>query len=119
MQVLEQAPQGFNEILFKAVDAALNETVGQSGAKALKFYLDSSLIVKNPDYYSQQLRKIFTGSEAGAQIVEKRITRNLSRLIAEKREPAKSASQPNYQPVSESMSFRDSIEACRSSYLQG
>lgn len=110
---------GFNEIVYRAVDSALNEMIGESGAKALKFYVDTSLIVKDPDYYSLQLRKIFNGSESGAQMLERRIAANLSKLVAERTDPKNVDQRNRARPdlAKESFNFRDSIEESRSSFL--
>jgi hypothetical protein len=105
--------EGFNGILLKAVDIALTETMGDSGGRALRFYLDPSVLLKDPELYSLQLRKIFSGSEAGAQMIEKRISTILTKLVLQRIGSGKIQETAD----KETQDFRTSIEECKKEFL--
>lgn len=67
----------FDSILLKAVDVALSNTLGGSGAYAVKFYVDTSAILKNPEAFQESLRKLFKGSEYGPKLLEQKIRESL------------------------------------------
>ena len=64
-----------------AVDSALVSTIGDSAATAIKFYLQISMITKDPEGFSRQLEKFFKGSEAGSRLIESKIKKNLATLM--------------------------------------
>lgn len=70
-------PVGKSQLL-KAIDAGLNEILGESGAKAVKFYLEPSLATTNIVEYTKSLRKIFT---AGAEVLERRMAAKLYEML--------------------------------------
>ncbi|MFI5421516.1 MAG: hypothetical protein ACHQ1H_11165 [Nitrososphaerales archaeon] len=72
---------GFNSLLMTAVDSALVSTMGESAAAAMKFYLQVSMITKDPDGFSRQLERFFKGSEAGSRLIESKIKKNLATLM--------------------------------------
>ncbi len=67
----------FDEILVRATDDALNTTVGGPVAKAIKFYMDLSLVSKDIDKFRWQLNKFV----AGSKLVEDKIIRNLAESL--------------------------------------
>lgn len=71
----------FDEILVQATDDALSSTVGVPIARAIKFYVDLSLISKDIDKFRLQLNK-FVG---GSKVVEDRIIRNLAESLDSER----------------------------------
>lgn len=67
----------FDEILVQATDSALNSTVGTPVARAIKFYMDLSLISKDIDKFRLQLNRFVSGSK----LVEDNIVRNLAESL--------------------------------------
>ena len=102
---------GFNSLLLQAVDAALISTLGESAAMAMKFYLEVSMITKDPDGFVRQLEKFFSGSEAGSRLIEGKIKRNLATLIMQ----AHSVSISEKELDNEDL--RQAIDSCRSEFL--
>lgn len=76
---------GFNSILFRAVDTALVESLGDSAAKAVKFYIQVPMIAKDTGAFRAQLRRLFSGSEAGSKLIEDRIMKSLQTLLNQSR----------------------------------
>jgi hypothetical protein len=72
---------GFNSILLRAVDNALVDTIGESAAKAVKFYVEVSVITKDPESFKAQLEKLFSGSDAGSKLIEEKIMETLASLL--------------------------------------
>lgn len=66
-------PVGRSQLL-KAVDEGLREVLGESGAKAVKFYVEPSIATTNIAQYTKSLRKLFA---AGAETLERRIAAKL------------------------------------------
>jgi hypothetical protein len=64
---------GFNSLLLKAVDSALADTMGESAAKAVKLYVEISVITKDPDQFKAGLEKLFSSSEVGSKLLEDKI----------------------------------------------
>ncbi len=56
--------------LLEAIDDSLNELLGKSAAKAVKFYVEPSIATTNITEYSRSLRKIFLD---GGKLLETRI----------------------------------------------
>jgi hypothetical protein len=67
----------FEEILVEATDNALVTVVGVPVARAIKFYMDLSLISKDIDKFRWQLNHFVSGS----RLVEDRIIRNLAESL--------------------------------------
>ena len=102
-------------MLMKAVDAALEEALGSSAAKALKFYVDTSQVARDPLGFSMQLRKIFSGSEEGAKLIEEKISISLVRIMAQFSKPV---NVPKIDKSSADIgSFESFINQCRSQFL--
>ena len=74
----------FDEILLRALDSALINALGESAAKAVKFYVDTSVIIKDPQVFEELLMKLFSGSNAGSRIIEENIRDSLLRLLEER-----------------------------------
>lgn len=110
-QTLQES--SFNSMLFRAVEIALSETVGDSAAKAIGFYVQASLIAKSPDGYSAQLREIFStsGSDDGPKMIEERIASTLSKLV-DGREIDVS------KFLGGGANFGELIEECKKNYLK-
>jgi len=72
----EQAREAtFEEFLSKAVDEALERAFDVSTAKAVRFYIDTSILSKNPDAYADSVRRMF--GKDGGEVVLKSITKNI------------------------------------------
>jgi hypothetical protein len=69
--------QEFDELLVEATDTALTSTVGEPIAKAIKFYVDLSLVSKDIDKFRWQLNKFV----AGSKMLENQIIRNLAESL--------------------------------------
>jgi hypothetical protein len=63
----------FSMVLLKAVDRALVESLGTTSAAVVKFYVDTTTIVKKPSAFLELLRRYFKGAENGPEILEKKI----------------------------------------------
>jgi hypothetical protein len=63
------------DFLSSAVDEALERAFDASTAKAFRFYIDTNILLKNPDAYADSVRRIF-GKEGG-EVVLKSITKNI------------------------------------------
>jgi len=66
----------------RAVDLALAGTLGQSGATAVKFYVDTSLIYEDPSLFEESLSRLFGSSSKGLGLIEERIRSNLQDILA-------------------------------------
>ena len=66
-------PVGRSQLL-KAIDEGLREVLGESGAKAVKFYVEPSIAITNIAQYVKSLRKIFV---AGEEMLERKIADKL------------------------------------------
>lgn len=75
--LLSSKNKGFDKILLEAVEKALVTILGESGATAIKFYADTSVIVRNPEEFQELLRKLFPGSDAASRLLEDKILRTL------------------------------------------
>jgi hypothetical protein len=73
----------FDSLLLRALDDALVETVGESGAVAVKFYIDTSSLRLDPQRFEESLGKMFGRSNAGQELIKKKIKRVLARLLEE------------------------------------
>jgi hypothetical protein len=98
----------FDSLLLKAVDQALVNTVGESGATVIKFYTDFSIIVRSPEKFQQSLRKLFEGSEYAPRLLEEKIRRALADLLKDCVDPV----QIRIEEWKEK-SFRNFILACK------
>jgi hypothetical protein len=96
----------FGRMLLDAVDISLLDTLGESGLAVVKFYIDTSLILIDPEKFQEALRSLFAGSDVAPKLVENRIQKNLADLVGQ-----------NYSivvPKEEwKKSFRQFILACR------
>ena len=81
--LLPNRGESFDSILLKAVDIALSGTLGASGAVAVKFYVDTSALLKNPEAFQESLRKLFKGSEYGPNLLEQKIKESLIGLLSQ------------------------------------
>jgi hypothetical protein len=99
---------GFDGILLRAVDRALFDTLGESGVAVIKFYVDTSLILNDPEKFQGALRNIFTGSEFAPMLFEDRIERYLADSLQQNR----SISIPTNE-WKEQKTFRQFILACK------
>lgn len=68
----------FEEILKEAIDLSLDEVFGKDTAKAVRFYVDTSIALKDISYYEKVLRGIFLD---GADLIIDKIGKNLSKRI--------------------------------------
>jgi len=102
---------GFNSLLLRAVDTGLVGTLGESAAKAVKFYIDVSAITKEPDDFKAQLDNLFSGSGAGSKLIEGRIRKALAEEMSEVRSISVS------QQSAESQSLSQFIENCKRQYI--
>jgi hypothetical protein len=92
----------FDELLVEATDTALTTTVGESVAKAIKFYMDLSLVSKDIDRFRRQLNKFVPGSK----LLENQIKRNL----------AESLDADRTLVISTDADLKDFVESCRAEY---
>lgn len=60
---------GFNAILRYSIHQGIESVVGSSTAKAIEFYLDSSIAGKDIETYTKALEKMF---DLGAKMIEDR-----------------------------------------------
>lgn len=97
----------FDEILLEATDSALTTTVGEPVARAIKFYVDLSLISKDIDKFRWQLGKFVGGSKLP---LEGRIIRNLAESL-----DAERALLVSPEKVIDLKTF---VENCRAEYSQ-
>ncbi len=102
---------GFNSLLLTAVDSALVSTIGDSAATAIKFYLQVSMITKDPDGFSRQLEKFFKGSEAGSKLIESKIKKNLATLMMQTHSVSVPTSNLDERALSQF------IDSCKSQFL--
>ena len=103
---------GFNSILLRAVDSALVGAIGDSAAKAIKFYVEVSVITQDPDTFKAQLENVFSGSEAGPKLIEDKIVQTLIALLNQTH--AVSVSIEKWQNAKD---LRDFINDCRKQFL--
>jgi len=68
----------FEEILREAVEEALREALGLSEARALKFYVDPSVIMENPAESYKVLERLFG---AKAKLIAESVRRRLCELL--------------------------------------
>ncbi len=71
----------FDSLVHEAVDTALVNVLGASGAAAVKFYVDTSLIYDDPEGFSNSLGNFFGSSQQGMSLLEKRIVDSLVDLL--------------------------------------
>jgi len=102
---------GFNSMLMKSVDIALTAALGDSAAKAVKFYVDVSTITKEPDTFKKQLDKLFSASGAGSQLIEVKIMESMALLLKQSR----SISVPTGNL--ETQDLKRFIEKCKRQFL--
>src|ERR1700730_950281 len=102
---------GFNSLLLRAVDSALVSTIGESAAIAMKFYLQIPIITKDPEAFSRQLEKFFSGSEAGSRLIESKIKRNLATLMMQTHSVSVSTDRLDQRELGQF------IESCKSEFL--
>jgi hypothetical protein len=108
----EASPMGgFNSLLLRAVDSALVSTIGESAATAMKFYLQIPIITKDPEAFSRQLGKFFSGSEAGSRLIESKIKRNLATLMMQTHSVSVSTDKLDQRELGQF------IENCKSEFL--
>ena len=48
----------FDELLLKTIDEELTNALGPSSSRAVKFYVDSHIALREPDTYADSLRKL-------------------------------------------------------------
>ncbi len=73
----------FDAILLRAIDQALVNALGDSAAKAVKFYVDTSVILKDPRAFEELMEKLFSGSNAGSRLIEENIRKSLTESLNE------------------------------------
>jgi len=59
-----------------AADDALEKTFDASTAKAVRFYIDTNILVRNPDAYADSVLRMF--GKLGGELVISAITKNLT-----------------------------------------
>lgn len=91
----------FEDFLVASVNEALEQAFDSSTAQAVKFYIDTSILVRNPDAYSDSVMKMF-GKEGG-EVVINSIMKSLSR-------------RANMPPDKKWSSLRECILAVAKSY---
>ena len=66
----------FESAVTQAVRNSMKKNFGESTAKALEFYFDSSMVARNPVGYERMLRKTFkAGADHMVKIIEQEIFR--------------------------------------------
>jgi hypothetical protein len=80
----------FEEFLLRAVDEALEHAFDASTAKAVRFYIDTNILSKNPDAYADSVRRMF--GMAGGEVVLNSIIKNLCQKAKVPLDPAKFSS---------------------------
>ena len=98
-------------MLLRAVDSALVSTMGESAAIAMKFYLQIPIITKDPEAFSRQLEKFFSGSEAGSRLIETKIKKNLATLMMQTHSVSVSTDKLEQRDLGQF------IESCKSEFL--
>ena len=104
----------FDSILMRALDEALISTFGESGATAVKFYIDTTTIRDDPRLFDESLGKMFGNSNAGKELIEKQIKRILISSI-EKVGAAFEVSRDETEEDS-GKTFSEFLQSCRSHY---
>lgn len=69
----------FQEVLRRSVDTALEEIFGRNTARTAKFYVDTSIVLKNSNEYTRSLERIF--KEPGAKLIVQRICTKLGATV--------------------------------------
>ena len=92
----------FEEFLLKAVDQALEQSFDVSTAKAVRFYIDTNILAKNPDAYADSVRRMF--GMTGGEVVLNSIIKNVCQTAKVPLDPAKFSS------------LRDCVEAVAKQY---
>jgi hypothetical protein len=92
----------FEEFLLKAVDEALERAFDASTAKAVRFYIDTNILAKNPAAYADSVRRMF--GMTGGEVVLNSIIKNVCQKAKVPLDPAKFSS------------LRDCIEAVAKQY---
>ncbi len=65
----------FADFVVSAVNDALQKTFDASTAKAVQFYIDANILVKNPDAYADSVLRMF--GKVGGDVVLETIMKNL------------------------------------------
>jgi len=63
------------DFLSSAVNEALERSFDASTARAVSFYIDTSILSRNPDAYTDSVRRMF--GKDGGEVVLKSITKNI------------------------------------------
>ena len=71
----------FSTVLLKVVDQALVESLGATSTAVAKFYVDTTIIVKEPRAFQELLRRYFKGEENGPDVLEKKIRWTLAGFL--------------------------------------
>jgi hypothetical protein len=106
-----QPAGGFNSLLLMAVDSALISTMGESATAAMKFYLQISIITKDPEAFTRQLEKFFSGSQAGSKLIETKIKKNLAILMMQTHSVSVSTDKLEQRDLGQF------IDGCKSEFL--
>ena len=67
-----------DERIVSAIRDTLFDLLGESAARALEFFVDPRLAIKEPDRYERAMKEMFHGH---AKIIIERIERNLCALV--------------------------------------
>jgi hypothetical protein len=63
----------FSALLLKAVDRALVESLGAALTGVVKFYVDTTTILKDPAAFQELLRRYLKGSAQSSEVLENKI----------------------------------------------
>jgi hypothetical protein len=108
---LETRPT-FYSIAMRAVDLALAGTLGHSGATAVKFYVDTSLIYEDPSLFEESLSRLFGSSSTGLGLIEERIRSNLQDILAKEC----SINFPEVSSTGPGNNFSQFIQSCKKEF---
>lgn len=100
----------------KAVDLALVATLGESGATAVKFYVDTSLIYEDPSRFEESLSRLFGSSRKGLDLIEEKIQTYLQDLLAKEHSINVPRRESSTNPNSK-LTFIEYVRACKKEYV--
>jgi hypothetical protein len=86
-QPARQSQETLAEFLVRTVDEALEQAFDASTAKAVKFYVDTNIVVKNPDAYADSVLRMF--GKIGGELVLASIIKNLCQKAGISEDPKK------------------------------
>jgi hypothetical protein len=75
------------EFLVRTTDEALEQAFDASTAKAVKFYVDTNILVKNPDAYADSVLRMF--GKIGGEVVLASVMKNLCQRAGVSEDPKK------------------------------